>query len=212
MHAQTQGLQLYHRTLTLLPSRVLTLSISCTCSVPLSLLPLLSLSVPLRLLSPLLSSLKICMQSDEIIQAYTCARRAHHPFAGFRIVHLHHSCTQTAFETQTYSPINNKCSIYRSEADGESQKGWVMGGETRRKTLCIVTWNWRFEFASESETKLQLWSDDPLYNDRRQKGNRLINRNCPLTGTSHWEISVFFLSLELQDSLSLLTHWSHSFT
>lgn len=63
-------------------------------------------------------------------------------------------------------------------------KAWVIGAETRRRVSGIVRWSWRFEFASESETKLQLWGDDPLCNNRRQKGKQLIHFNCPLTGGS----------------------------
>lgn len=91
-------------------------------------------------------------------------------------------------------------------------KAWVIGGETRRRVSGIVRWSWRFEFASESETKLQLWGDDPLCNNQRQKGNRLIDFNCPLTGGSlilAGRISLIFFSpscLETAFPSSLTDH------
>lgn len=123
MHAQTASLQLYHPTLPLLPSRFLTRSISCT-----RLIPLLPLCVPLRLLSPLPSSVKICMQRDEIAQAYTCA--THPPSIRLRIVRSHCSRAQTAFErTQTSFPINNKCSV--PHCSGETERAKSLSDRSR---------------------------------------------------------------------------------
>lgn len=93
---------------------------------------------------------KICMQSDEITQAYTCARRTHPPLIWIWISHSHHSdtrthvCAYSTFKTQTYFPINNACWSYCCQRSRENERV-----AERREMVHIVSQSWKFQFASE---------------------------------------------------------------
>ena len=107
--------------------------------------------------SPRPSPLKICMQSDEITQAYTCARRTHPPLIWMWIVHSHHShthvCAYSTLKTQAYFQINNACWSYCSQSGREEEK--ARGG---RCTLFHKAGN----FLQNWDTQQQLGGDDPL--------------------------------------------------
>ena len=154
MHVQTQRPQLCHHTISLL------------LPLPLSLhpfpahVPSLSASTPPSSSltpSPRPSPLKICMQSDEITQAYTCARRTHPPLIWMWIVHSHHShthvCAYSTLKTQAYFQINNACWSYCSQSGREEEK--ARGG---RCTLFHKAGN----FLQNWDTQQQLGGDDPL--------------------------------------------------
>lgn len=89
----------------------LTISISCTRPFPLC---LLSLSPPLSSILTLpVSSVKICMQSDEITQVYTCAHRTYPPLIWIWIAHSQHSHTQLYAHMSAHTVFSKHKRSYR---------------------------------------------------------------------------------------------------
>lgn len=155
-------------------SPFLTLSICCTCSIPLSPSIFHLHSVSMAILSENLhpkwwnhTGIHLCLQNTpsphlNLNRTFTASSHTH------TLIHAH-VCTCSSFKTQTqpYFPINNACWSYCSQRGRESERMSERREKKPRGRLCTSfheaqDLNLLF-FKKQNVTQLQLWGDDPLY-------------------------------------------------